>query len=100
MKRLVRPPQGWPWEQPGYTFSISWPPGYETARRDEAATSAARQAAGGARGGEGLARAQLTDDMRAGQLGAITTGRGTLPGIARRSQQDIDKNEQTRRGGL
>lgn len=23
-----RPAEGWPWEQPGFRFSIDWPPGF------------------------------------------------------------------------
>lgn len=28
MKTPKRPAGGWPWEQPGYRFSIDWPPGF------------------------------------------------------------------------
>lgn len=29
-----RPPGGWPWEQPGYSFSIGWPPEYAPQKID------------------------------------------------------------------
>ncbi len=28
MKTPKRPAEGWPWEQPGFTFQIGWPPGF------------------------------------------------------------------------
>lgn len=28
MRRNLEPAGGWPWAQPGHTFSIDWPPGF------------------------------------------------------------------------
>lgn len=37
MKHLKRPPEGWPWEQPGHRFfTPGFPPGYVPHLADEA----------------------------------------------------------------
>lgn len=99
MSRARKQPEARPWDQPGHTFSIGWPPGYEHIRAQELSTEE-KQAAAGSRGGKAIAVAQLTAEMRAGGMSRIVAGRGSIPGVSARLAADIDKNERVRRGGL
>jgi hypothetical protein len=93
-----------PWLEPGFTFGIGWPAGFEVAGVSPfsggAADTRARRAAAGEAGGQGVARAQISASMREGGMAAVNYGFGTIVGMARRTAADVDKNEGIRRGAL
>ncbi len=67
-----------PWQQPGYTFSIGWPAGYEPVLaeqsvNDKRAQGRAKQAAG-----------QTARRIKAADNG-VAYGVGTIPGLSRKS---------------
>lgn len=109
MKKVVQPRGGFPWNRPGYRFSVGWPQGYEFESKEVAAAAEAAAsgpstkellAAAGERGGSSIARSQVTDKMRAGGLEALPTGRGSLGVLSPRSNADVAKSDKLRRGGI
>lgn len=90
-------PSGKPWEAPGFRFSISWPPGYETEQSAEASLQDTLSAAG-KKGGKSTASTQVTDNMRAGGMEALPRGRGTLGSLSKRTEAERAKSDKLRRG--
>jgi hypothetical protein len=101
MRLPIRPPGGFNWERPGFTFQIGFPPGYSGRGVEPAElTEFEKRSSAGHRGAVALARTQVTPAMRSGGLEAIPSGRGTLSGMGRRTETNIAINDRIRRGSL
>jgi hypothetical protein len=76
---MKRPKNGWPWEKPGYTFSIGWPTGYVPVAADQALRASKK-------GQNVTMNSEKFSALRAARIArGDTRANGTIAGLSNKS---------------